>query len=392
MASGQPSSHVVISQPRPGLRVIDDNPEDGVFFLGAGGWNPAGGVHAGSNSTNGGPAASVVETRGPSVAQPKSNAWGSGKPSWSKVAAQNAPPQLNTVAAVADGASSPVTDTKSSQPLCSFFMSGSCRNGDRCKFRHAKAEPWAIEFFEQEIQLLRNADKMISEKLAAEDLASKTSPAAAAGHDGGGGAKPAVADDDDAFAADSLRWQSAALALRNDMLEKAVTAGVCSSVEEAEVALQAAERVVSSDVECSICIEPVMSVPGRRFGLLSNCTHPFCLDCIRQWRARIDLPKETVRSCPICRQVSYYVISSDRYIADSARKAVLSQQYHSAQRSIPCRHWNYGRGECPFGSSCFYAHLNPDLTPAISTGAHSFRMDSEGNVFGSKQYKLNEFL
>ena len=41
----------------------------------------------------------------------------------------------------------------------------------------------------------------------------------------------------------------------------------------------------SADVECAICLERVLSTRGRKFGLLENCEHAFCLACIRSWRA-----------------------------------------------------------------------------------------------------------
>lgn len=30
--------------------------------------------------------------------------------------------------------------------------------------------------------------------------------------------------------------------------------------------------------------------------------------------------------------------------------------------AVPCRNFDQGRGECPFGSSCFYLHAYPDGT------------------------------
>ncbi|KFQ77107.1 putative E3 ubiquitin-protein ligase makorin-2, partial [Phoenicopterus ruber ruber] len=43
----------------------------------------------------------------------------------------------------------------------------------------------------------------------------------------------------------------------------------------------------SQDKVCSICMEVVYEKPSaseRRFGILSNCNHTYCLSCIRQWR------------------------------------------------------------------------------------------------------------
>lgn len=44
----------------------------------------------------------------------------------------------------------------------------------------------------------------------------------------------------------------------------------------------------SEDRVCSICMEVVwhkQPVSARRFGILSHCTHVYCLDCIRKWRS-----------------------------------------------------------------------------------------------------------
>lgn len=52
-----------------------------------------------------------------------------------------------------------------------------------------------------------------------------------------------------------------------------------------------AARARSAVRECGICLERVLDkeVPGqRRFGLLSGCSHAFCLTCIRGWRGHLD--------------------------------------------------------------------------------------------------------
>lgn len=61
---------------------------------------------------------------------------------------------------------------------------------------------------------------------------------------------------------------------------------MCMSTFEHEMekafALQA-----SQDKVCSICMEVILekaSASERRFGILSSCSHTYCLSCIRQWR------------------------------------------------------------------------------------------------------------
>ncbi len=120
------------------------------------------------------------------------------------------------------------------------------------------------------------------------------------------------------------------------------------------------ERARSVEIACDICYELVVPA-GQRFGLLEHCTHAFCLNCIREWRHKMEQGqrKEAVRACPVCRVESHFIVPCDRFIADAARKATVFGEYKTSMRKIPCTHWNMGKGTCPFGTSCFYAHLNP---------------------------------
>lgn len=267
------------------------------------------------------------------------------------------------------------------RPLCTFFQAGSCRYGDGCRFKHAAADPAAVEFFESEILRMIEEGRSPSDAQTTEDSSSSASAS--------GSSKPS--ESDGVFEEGKDAWLAAGIASRRVLIDAAVASGLVHDDEDAETALAMAERNVSSEIACSVCLEDVTAVPGRRFGLLTSCTHAFCLDCIRQWRGRIDLPVETTRSCPVCRKVSFLVIPCDRFIADEARKAVESSKYNAAQSAIPCRHFNFGKGSCPFGSSCFYAHLNPDGSPAV-VPKHTIRLDSEGNVGVGRSFKLSEFL
>ena len=62
------------------------------------------------------------------------------------------------------------------------------------------------------------------------------------------------------------------------------------------------------------------------------------------------------RTCPVCRSPSHYVIPSSTWPADEAQKAAVVDAYKARLAAIPCRHFDDGRGSCPFGSSCWYAH------------------------------------
>ena len=78
---------------------------------------------------------------------------------------------------------------------------------------------------------------------------------------------------------------------------------------------------IEGDHDCVICLEKVLA-NGRKFGILENCAHIFCLECIRDWRATYDkkIQKTHFRTCPICRENSYLVIPSTRMIFDGDLK------------------------------------------------------------------------
>lgn len=372
-------------QPRRGeSRIIDDN-EDGSYFFGAGGFS-AGEATAGVSEIERA-LDSLLEL--PDSGQPARAA--GGRPpklsGWAGVAKLHLPAQPRADAAAAaaaapSSAASDAVDAKAGAPLCAFFLSGNCRFGDKCRFRHARADVAVIGFFAARL----------ADVIAGGGGGGGAGEERGQGEEAGPGAG-APPPGDAAFQRDSDAWRASAATQRDTLLEEAVSLGVCATVGAAEVALHQAERNASADVECGICLEYVAEVPGRRFGLLTSCTHAFCVECIREWRGRIDLPVSTTRSCPLCRTLSYFIIPCDRFIADAGRKAAVHAAYHSSQRAIPCKHYDLGRGVCPFGASCFYEHRGLDGTLAAASGRHTFLMDSEGTITGGRaEYQLARLL
>ena len=71
--------------------------------------------------------------------------------------------------------------------------------------------------------------------------------------------------------------------------EAADGAAAAAGAAMAQLSLQGEARFVPTEAEraasrlqtCSVCLETGL----RQFGVLSNCTHCFCLGCIRAWRA-----------------------------------------------------------------------------------------------------------
>ncbi|CAM8970695.1 unnamed protein product [Rhodiola kirilowii] len=119
----------------------------------------------------------------------------------------------------------------------------------------------------------------------------------------------------------------------------------------------------SQDIECSVCLDQILSKPTpaeRRFGLLSECDHPFCIYCIRNWRNKspstgMDV-NSALRACPVCRKLSHFVIPSVVWYFSKEEKQEIVDNYKAKLKSIDCRHFNFGTGSCPFGTSCFYKH------------------------------------
>ncbi|XP_075493268.1 E3 ubiquitin-protein ligase makorin-like isoform X1 [Primulina tabacum] len=119
----------------------------------------------------------------------------------------------------------------------------------------------------------------------------------------------------------------------------------------------------SQEIECSVCLERVLAKPisaERKFGILSECDHPFCISCIRNWRGSspasgLDV-NAALRACPICRKLSYYVIPSVIWYSSKEEKLEIVDSYQKKLKSIECKHFDFGNGTCPFGTSCFYKH------------------------------------
>ncbi|KAJ0392797.1 hypothetical protein P43SY_003727 [Pythium insidiosum] len=160
-----------------------------------------------------------------------------------------------------------------------------------------------------------------------------------------------------------------------------------ASLEEQVLVEQ--EVAYSKDLECGICLERVMD-KGERFGMLSNCEHAFCLSCVRNWRANPDMPKQTVRHCPHCRTPTHFVIPSSRMALTQSRKEELVMRYKANLALIPCRHFDQGRGECPFGTSCFYAHRYADGTEDLREVRTA--IDSVGHHDVLRKIRLEHFF
>uniref|UniRef100_A0A1I8NRE9 RING-type E3 ubiquitin transferase n=1 Tax=Stomoxys calcitrans TaxID=35570 RepID=A0A1I8NRE9_STOCA len=117
----------------------------------------------------------------------------------------------------------------------------------------------------------------------------------------------------------------------------------------------------SMDKTCGICFDTIMEKAGRekRFGILPNCNHIFCLECIRKWRQAKQFEHKITRSCPECRVSSDFVCPSAFWVETKEEKDKLLGDYRKALGIKDCKYFKNGDGKCPFGNKCFYKHALP---------------------------------
>ncbi|KAI6668888.1 hypothetical protein NL676_003773 [Syzygium grande] len=154
---------------------------------------------------------------------------------------------------------------------------------------------------------------------------------------------------------------------------------------------------LSQEIECSVCLDRVLSKPTaaeRKFGILSECDHAFCITCIRNWRSSspttgMDV-NSSLRACPICRKLSYFVIPSVIWYNSKEEKQEIIDNYKAKLKSIDCKHFNFGDGNCPFGTSCFYKHAYRDGRLEEVVLRHLGAED--GQTVIAKDIRLSDFL
>ncbi|XP_052491727.1 E3 ubiquitin-protein ligase makorin-2 [Budorcas taxicolor] len=168
---------------------------------------------------------------------------------------------------------------------------------------------------------------------------------------------------------------------------------VCMSAFEREMekafALQA-----SQDKACSICMEVILekaSASERRFGILSSCSHTYCLSCIRQWRCARQFENPIIKSCPECRVISEFVIPSVYWVEDQNKKNELIEAFKQGMGKKACKYFEQGKGTCPFGSKCLYRHAYPDGRLAEPEKPRK-QLSSEGTVRFLNSVRLWDFI
>jgi len=76
---------------------------------------------------------------------------------------------------------------------------------------------------------------------------------------------------------------------------------------------------------------------------------------------------------------------------DHERKYEIVEQYKSKLSTITCKYFNKGKGTCKFGTSCMYAHTNPDGSVYVPPPSRKMQ-DAEGDILFYNGIKLSMFL
>ncbi|XP_040049178.2 makorin, ring finger protein, 4 isoform X1 [Gasterosteus aculeatus] len=116
----------------------------------------------------------------------------------------------------------------------------------------------------------------------------------------------------------------------------------------------------SENVTCGICMDKVYEKTDPRnhvFGILPNCNHSFCLQCIMTWRKTKDLGPDVVKSCPQCRVRSAFYVPHKQWVEGQAKERVVAafKDKFSKKR---CSYYTRYRC-CPFKTECLYWHDIP---------------------------------
>jgi E3 ubiquitin-protein ligase makorin len=236
--------------------------------------------------------------------------------------------------------------------VCRFWAAGQCAHGERCAFSHAKVPVQTARA--PSVPLRTVAPDRPSPRDA--QLAAVTASIAQASVSSAT-IRPSAQSASHVRAAAQRQYEPTSARPWAPHENHTPTAAAIANDPRATASTpDSPPAELHADLQCGVCLEPMVATRCR-FGLLQGCDHAFCLECLRQWRSTHAIRPDVARSCPECRAPSHYVVPS-AYYATGARKLAIIQAYLTQLRGTPCKHFAFGEGTCPFGSSCFYAHLD----------------------------------
>jgi len=105
--------------------------------------------------------------------------------------------------------------------------------------------------------------------------------------------------------------------------------------------------------DCGICLDNVPN-SKRLFGILDNCDHVFCYECIVGWK-RSKYSNHESASCPVCKTRSSFITPSKHWFENKEDKYKLVKKHKNHLKTLPCRYY-LRHGFCRFSDRCFYDH------------------------------------
>lgn len=104
---------------------------------------------------------------------------------------------------------------------------------------------------------------------------------------------------------------------------------------------------------CSICSNDVETAK-RLFGILDNCDHVFCYECIVSWK-RSKYSNAESESCPVCKVRSAFITPSKHWYENKDDKYRIVKKHKNHLKTLPCRYY-LRHGFCRYSDRCFYDH------------------------------------
>ncbi|KAM4795848.1 putative E3 ubiquitin-protein ligase makorin-1 [Rhinophrynus dorsalis] len=264
-------------------------------------------------------------------------------------------------------------ERKSSQ-ICRHFQNGFCGYGEKCSFQHlpTSCQPPSTPHY--------YAGRRVSEPCILPHIEEHRV--------GRRGSEPAVPPvhtvgaerEDSSLLPDRENWALAAeFVPRHAGLVRSISSPTLQNKESADESGHCEKRNStlqilhskgdsdlqyerSRDVICGICMDKVYDkqvAEERVFGILPNCSHAYCVGCIKRWRKTRDFQNEVIKGCPQCRIKSSYFIPHKYWIGEPTEKLKLIENFKAKTSKIRCRFFLRGNGHCPFKSECIYLHELP---------------------------------
>ncbi|XP_070696282.1 makorin, ring finger protein, 4 [Pempheris klunzingeri] len=273
--------------------------------------------------------------------------------------------------------------------ICRYFQKGGCWYGERCRYLHVLqpvADPavagrrGSVPTFSSSSSVayappdrrgsepaLLQADVMSRQQCSRSFVVNVSDPQHNTGRLAAGIVEEQSQDTDSDLTASLESIQNSEVAQAcacdgrnkqtssNETTENGAAAAAASTtqgrVEEMEAFLR------SKNVTCGICMDKVYEKTDPRnrvFGILPNCNHSFCLQCIMTWRKTKDLGPDVVKSCPQCRVRSAFYVPNKYWVEGQAKERVIAA-FKEKFGKKSCSYYTRFRC-CPFKTECLYRH------------------------------------